>query len=197
MVFRVPGRIERLLFAAMAALLFASCGKRAGEPSVKAVYDADKILVKQKGGIAYVDGKPLHGLVFRCSAAGDTLMRGAYRNGKEEGEHKSWYENGRLRERRYYVGGKKEGTHFGWYENGSRRFEYQYKGDLFHGAYLEWFADGQPFRRHHFSGGHESGSQQVWYPNGKVKSNYTIRNGRRYGLLGTENCVNVSDKLGA
>jgi antitoxin component YwqK of YwqJK toxin-antitoxin module len=43
--------------------------------------------------------------------------------------------------------------------------------------------------------GHESGAQQQFYTDGKIKANYTIIDGRRYGLLGTKNCVNVSDSI--
>ena len=32
--------------------------------------------------------------------------------------------------------------------------------------------------------GYESGSQKLWFNNGEVKSNYVIKNNRRYGLLG-------------
>jgi hypothetical protein len=37
--------------------------------------------------------------------------------------------------------------------------------------------------------------QTWWYDNGKVKSNYRIIEGRRFGLLGTKNCINVSDSI--
>ena len=43
--------------------------------------------------------------------------------------------------------------------------------------------------------GHEEGSQKMYYDNGKIRSNYTIIAGRRYGLLGTKNCVNVADSV--
>jgi antitoxin component YwqK of YwqJK toxin-antitoxin module len=43
--------------------------------------------------------------------------------------------------------------------------------------------------------GHEDGQQQWWYDNGKIKANYIIKNGRRYGLRGTKKCINVSDSI--
>jgi antitoxin component YwqK of YwqJK toxin-antitoxin module len=43
--------------------------------------------------------------------------------------------------------------------------------------------------------GHEEGEQKWWYDNGKIKANYIIKDGRRYGLLGTKNCINVSDSI--
>ena len=36
---------------------------------------------------------------------------------------------------------------------------------------------------------------KYFYNNGKVRSNYLVINGKRYGLLGTKNCVNVKDSI--
>jgi antitoxin component YwqK of YwqJK toxin-antitoxin module len=47
----------------------------------------------------------------------------------------------------------------------------------------------------HYKKGYEEGLQQFYYDNGKVKANYFMKAGRRYGLLGTKNCVNVSDSI--
>jgi len=55
--------------------------------------------------------------------------------------------------------------------------------------------EGKLISYHNFKNGYEEGSQKVWYDNGKIKSNYTIKNGRRYGLLGTKNCINVKDSV--
>ena len=43
--------------------------------------------------------------------------------------------------------------------------------------------------------GKEVGRQQLWYDDGGVRSNYVMLNNRRYGLLGTKNCVNISDEI--
>ena len=40
-----------------------------------------------------------------------------------------------------------------------------------------------------------AGSASLSVVDKKNKSNYIIKNNRRYGLLGTKNCVNVSDDL--
>ena len=46
-----------------------------------------------------------------------------------------------------------------------------------------------------YKNGYEHGQQKIWYPDGRIKSNYIIKNGRRYGLLGIKNCINVSDSI--
>ena len=46
-----------------------------------------------------------------------------------------------------------------------------------------------------YENGYEKGVQKIWWPDGRIKSNYIIKNNRRYGLLGVKNCVNVSDSI--
>jgi len=46
-----------------------------------------------------------------------------------------------------------------------------------------------------YKNGYEDGRQEQYYDNGKVKANYIMMSGRRYGLLGTKNCVNVTDSV--
>jgi antitoxin component YwqK of YwqJK toxin-antitoxin module len=46
-----------------------------------------------------------------------------------------------------------------------------------------------------YEAGIEVGQQRQWYDDGSVRSNYVMKNGRRFGLLGTKNCINVKDSL--
>ena len=70
-----------------------------------------------------------------------------------------------------------------------------FKDDEYEGECSEWNEKGILIRRMHYARGHESGAQQQWYDDGSIRSNYVIIKGRRFGLLGTKNCVNVSDSL--
>lgn len=140
-------------------------------------------------------GKNVNGIIFYLNAKGDTILKTPFRDGKENGEVISWYDNGKVKEVRSYINGKKTGTHRGWYYNGTLKFEYNYSEDEFEGAYREWYPDGQLFRDQHFSKGHEEGMQSMYFPDGKIRSNYLIKNKRRYGLPGTQNCSNASDSI--
>jgi antitoxin component YwqK of YwqJK toxin-antitoxin module len=191
MVYRAAGRINYVFLLAL-PLLFAACDR---EPEKQAVYDASQVKLVSRGGYSYADGKPVNGLVYACNAKGDTLMSGHFRKGREEGVFRYRYADGTLKEIRRYKAGRKTGEHNGWYENGVHRFEYHYKDDLYEGAYKEWFQNGQLYRSQYFVAGHENGPQQVWNADGQIKSNYLIKNGRRYGLFGTKSCVNVADRV--
>ena len=84
----------------------------------------------------------------------------------------------------------------GAYKNGSLNFIYQFENGEYNGTNRFWTKNGFLFEERNYKAGYEFGSQKVWYLNGKVRSNYVIKNNRRYGLLGTKNCINVSDELG-
>lgn len=105
-----------------------------------------------------------------------TTVRGQYENGAREYE-------------RHYRNGRAEGVHRGWYRNGALALEYHYHNGLSEGSQRQWYPNGRPFASftHHL--GHEIGQQQLWNPDGTVRSNYVIRDGRRYGLLGAVGCT--------
>ena len=64
---------------------------------------------------------------------------------------------------------------------------YYYEGDV-----KVWYPDGSLFQHFKYKKGHEDGAQKVWKSDGRIKANYVVRDGRRYGLTGVKNCINVS-----
>ncbi len=54
----------------------------------------------------------------------------------------------------------------------------------------------QPFEEHRCDAdGHEDSARKVSHDDGTIRSNYVVRNGRRYGTPGPKGCVGV-DKAG-
>ncbi|WP_185716186.1 toxin-antitoxin system YwqK family antitoxin [Larkinella knui] len=157
--------------------------------------DAAQIQIHTRNGVHYTGKIPLSGVLFSVDNQGDTVFKVPFREGKENGVAKFFYPKNRLREERIFVNGWKEGTHRGWYENGRLRFEYRFRDDEFDGSYREWFPNGKRFRNMNYEKGQEAGVQQIWYSSGKIKTNYLIKDDRRYGLLGTKNCKNVVDSV--
>ena len=94
-----------------------------------------------------------------------------------------------------YSRGKKNGKQISYWENGNKRFEFDAKNDSYEGVLQEWDVYGKLYHLGNFVNGQEEGTQKLWYPNGKIKANYVVRDGKRYGLLGTKNCMNVSDSI--
>jgi antitoxin component YwqK of YwqJK toxin-antitoxin module len=187
-----PGPNKWLLFFVFTALLI-SCNGRFETPLV--YYDDSKVAVKTKKGITYISDIPASGLLFSLDVNGDTVSVISYRNGKEDGWSKFYYGKGKPKALRYYVDGWKEGEHLGWFESGRKQFIYHFKNDKFDGNQKEWLASGQIYSDQNYNEGAESGSQKIWYADGTIKTNYIIKNNRRYGLLGTKNCVNTVDSV--
>ncbi|WP_211252699.1 toxin-antitoxin system YwqK family antitoxin [Crocinitomix catalasitica] len=149
-----------------------------------------------KEGLLYWDNKKYSGFVYELNAeTGDTLLLESYYKGLKDGLSKKWYTGNELMELRHYADGQKNGEQIAYWVNGNTRFEYTAKDDAYEGELKEWNEDGFLFHIAHYVNGQEEGEQKLWYDNGKVRANYVIIDGKRYGLLGTKNCVNVSDSI--
>ena len=109
--------------------------------------------------------------------------------------YKKTYPNKQLMEYREFRNGMKNGKQITYWDNGRKRFDFVAKNDAYEGELKEWDYNGNLFHLAHYKDGHEEGSQKLWYENGKIRANYIIIKGRRFGLLGTKNCKNVSDSI--
>lgn len=160
------------------------------------VVDYESVNTKSSLGRFYVNGSMLTGCIYKMYAnKKDTDFVRNYLHGKEHGVWKMFHSNSQLKEIRYFKQGKKEGEYIAWWSNGKKKLHYHFKLDEYEGTCREWNPNGRLIKEMNYRKGHEEGSQKVWYNNGKIKSNYVVKNGRRYGLLGTKNCINVSNDV--
>lgn len=125
----------------------------------------------------------------------DTLSIQGYFNGLQSGIEKKWFSDNKIMEERIYSNGKKNGKQTAYWENGNKKFEFLAKNDAYEGELKEWNVEGKIIHLANYKNGQENGTQKLWYDNGKIRANYVIIDGRRYGLLGTKNCKNVSDSI--
>jgi antitoxin component YwqK of YwqJK toxin-antitoxin module len=152
--------------------------------------------IRNLNGVIYKGSQPFTGIMFALyPSTSDTSLQHQYLNGLENGEWIKWYPKHQLRESRFFKSGKKEGVYTIYWENGKKQLEYHFLNDEYEGICREWNAEGRLTKEMNYVKGHEEGSQKWWYDNGKIKANYVIINGRRFGLLGTKNCMNVSDSI--
>ena len=108
---------------------------------------------------------------------------------------KKYYPNKQIMEYREFRNDMKNGKQISYWDNGNKRFEFNAVNDAYEGELKEWDYYGNLFHLAHYKNGQEEGAQKLWYDNGKIRANYVILNGKRYGLLGTKNCKNVSDSI--
>jgi len=157
--------------------------------------NAETIALQTTQGITYINNQPATAFLYRLYPNGDSAFAVSYINGKTTGQSRYWYDDTKLKETRNFVQGKQEGEARGWWPNGQPSFVYHFLIDQYEGNLKEWSASGILCRDMNYKNGQEEGEQRLWYDNGQLRSNYVIRDGRRYGLLGTKNCINVSDSI--
>jgi len=146
-------------------------------------------------GVFY-QGKPFSGKLFRLDPqTQDTLKIESYARGNRHGNWIQYFPGHVLKEFRTFDQGKKIGAFVQYFPTGKKQQEYHFQNDEYQGVASEWNESGGLIREMHYVAGHEEGSQKLFYDNGQVRANYVMKNGRRFGLLGTKNCVNVSARL--
>tara|TARA_R110000737_G_C14619507_1_gene492738 strand:- start:1182 stop:1730 length:549 start_codon:yes stop_codon:yes gene_type:complete len=130
------------------------------------------------------DMKPLSGVVY-CEF-GDV---GTYKDGKLEGVHREWYEDGKLKSEHNYKDEKREGVSKDWYENGQLKWETNYKNDEYHGASKGWYENGQFMYDYYFKKGKINGVAKFWYEGGQLKWERNFKNDKLIDCKG--DCDNL------
>ena len=144
--------------------------------------------LQKNDGLLYLHHTLFSGRVVEQYEDGSRKQITSYDAGLQHGLTEVWYPSGAKMEERMYSLGKKEGKHRGWWENGELRFEYHFKDDRHEGSAKEWFDNGTLYRDFNYQNGYEEGRQQMWNNNGSIKANYVVREGRRYGSIGSKPC---------
>ena len=149
-----------------------------------------------ENGTIFHDKKPFSGHLFQLYPnTKDSLVSQEYFNGLLSGISTKWFPNKQVAEKRFYYKGEKHGKQLSYWENGTKKFDFTALKDTYEGVLKEWDEKGNLYHLANFKNGQEEGVQKLWYENGKIRANYVIINGKRYGLLGTKNCKNVSDSI--
>ena len=130
-------------------------------------------------------------VVTERDANGQLLTRVEYLDGKRDGVSEGWYPNGHLAYRRGYAQGRESGEHTGWWADGRLHFVYHYRDGLIEGEAREWYPNSIQYRDFHYRAGQEEGRERMWYTDGKLRANYVMQDGRRFGLPGTKGCTGV------
>jgi len=183
-------------FSVVLLLLFAHCRNGGGHLTVYPKLNSTDSNFKQVNGIVFYKNNLFTGSVFALyDNTTDTAALLSYKEGKENGVWKKFYSNGQPMETRAFADGKKSGEMTAWYDNGKIKWHYTFSNNEYEGLCREWNRDGMLIKEMHYHNGYEDGMQKYFYDNGKIRSNYQVINGRRFGLLGTKNCVNVKDSI--
>jgi antitoxin component YwqK of YwqJK toxin-antitoxin module len=185
---RFPGKIW-----AGALLLLAGC--TATEESLP-LFNGAHLQLEVANGLMMQHGAPFTGIVYSLQEnEKDTAEVVSFWQGREDGNWKKFYSGGRLASTRFFKRGQKTGDYRAWWPNGRPQLLYHFENGEYNGVCREWNEKGQLVKEMQYKNGYEDGPQKQFYDDGKIRSNYIMVDGKRYGLLGTKNCVNVTDSL--
>jgi antitoxin component YwqK of YwqJK toxin-antitoxin module len=146
--------------------------------------------LKQVNGSWFRNAKPFSGWITESQDSIITAMLPVI-NGLANGVALAWYPDGSRSSESGFEKGKREGFHRGWYANGQRSYEYYFHNDLYEGVQQSWYANGAAWQMNHYEKGNETGRQKGWNESGRLVNNYTVRNGRLYGVIGRFDCMAV------
>jgi antitoxin component YwqK of YwqJK toxin-antitoxin module len=191
------------LYSIVVLLLICSCSQNKSKEAIlvnhvvpKKYISESSLSITTKSDTVFVNNKKFTGYLFQLQDnTNDTMIIKGFYKGLQSGVSKKWYAANKLMEERYYFDGKKNGKQIAFWEDGHKKFEFIAVNDAYEGEMKEWNADGKLIHLANYKNGQEEGTQKLWYDNGKIRANYVIKNGKRYGLLGTKNCINVSDSI--
>jgi antitoxin component YwqK of YwqJK toxin-antitoxin module len=188
----------QFLKIAFILLAFTSC-KKQSEKQLVAIPKTELLADNEGFGwqqdVLFFEGKSYFGYVLEKYPSGQKATLNAYFKGKLEGIQQKWFENGVKMEVRHYAENRKVGTHVGWYANGQKRFEYFIENDIPIKTHREWFENGRLYSLTNYdANGQPEGEQKMWFVSGQIKSNYVIKNGRRFGFLGAKGCMGEGEK---
>jgi len=79
-----------------------------------------------------------------------------------------------------------------FWANGRLRQDATFLDGALTGEYRTYYQSGAPYEVRHYVNGHEAGRQQSWSEDGELFLNYDVRHGRRYGLVNSKPCIEVS-----
>lgn len=100
-----------------------------------AVYNA-------KNELIFLEGEIKEGKYLRTYPSGKILSEIYFKNGKENGLTKFYYENGNLQAKAEYKNGLLDGTVYSYSPQGNLLSEQNYKDGLLDGAFIEYLPDG-------------------------------------------------------
>lgn len=189
-------QVRLLINLGLVIALFASACTSTPEQTMDRIVNSDSSAIYTKSGITYVNDTPFSGkAITYYRNTNDTAEIRMYVNGKENGRWTTYYPNHHLKEIRFFSNGNKTGNYSAWWPNGSKQVDYNFSNNEYEGTCRDWNENGLKIKEMNYHEGHEEGTQQAWYDDGKIKFNYLAQSGRRYGLMGTKNCKNVSESI--
>lgn len=146
--------------------------------------------IKTLNGILFYHDTVFTGKTIEKWPNGNLHTSQFFTNGKQQGLSETFYINGTIASRRWYLDGEKDSVHTGWWENGNKKYEYPFNKGVYNGLFTEWYEQGTMMQQVMYQNGQELYGKG-WRENGKVYMNFVMKNGRRYGMNNSNLCYGL------
>ena len=103
-----------------------------------------------------------------------------YKDGKEDGLHEWYHDNGQLSSKVNFKDGKEDGLHEWYHENGQLERKTTYKDGKEDGLYENYHENGELLSKGNLKDGQLHG--ESYYENGKLESKFRMKDGQLHGL---------------
>ncbi len=121
----------------------------------------------------YNNNKPFTGIsiyYYNDDGSGQKKEQMVYENGKQNGLHTWWHENGQKSLECQMINGKINGRVVQWLQDGSKYVETNYKDDKKHGDYISWHENNSKHIEMKYDHDNPVGKIRLWHDNGQLFS---------------------------
>ena len=138
---------------------------------------AQDALQRRADGLWYLADaeQPYTGMTERKHFDGTRINEISYRNGKQHGLTKFWYNTGNPRSVFHFSAGKLDGNSTYYYKGGGMQNLTTYRAGVLHGPTIDWWPNGKKSFEENYDNGIPNGVWRGWWPDGKVASEKIYR----------------------
>ena len=129
----------------------------------------------------FENGKP-EGLHQRWYENGKLESEIQYKNGQYHGSRKQYYSNGKLASEGNFVNGKEDGTNKFWNEEGLLIRELYFNFGKREGQTRGWYVNEQLHFQLNFNEDKLDGTSKIWHENGQLMYNFAFKKGEPLGI---------------
>ena len=104
-----------------------------------------------------------------------------FKDGKYDGEHLDYHNNGQLAARKNYKNGIYHGEQISFYSNGATKERISYKFGKYEGIFESFQIDGQFIKRERYSANKKEGMQEYFFSSGKLEKIERYSAGKKNG----------------
>jgi len=149
----------------------------------KEMYDDNKTVRVEREIAIYSDNNfAADGIYREFHPNAKVFIEGQFKNGRQVGEWKHYFDNGQLNRKATFKDGKPNGSWEVYRADGTLSAKRGFKDGLRDGEWISYDDTGKkPRTEAHYVAGTEDGVWKQWFPNGQQKQQDSFKNGKRHG----------------